>query len=411
MPRPSTGLNSASRKLPDGTTEHTWYHRATKRLIGRSRDGWTKATAAQRARELDGEAPAGPATGSFGELCTLYLASPAYTKLAPKTRKGYRAQIDTLRLMWNAVPIEGISRRAVRAVHQQYEDRPWQGNAILRTLRLVMNHGLDEVEMPGLTRNPAARTAHYETLPRTQVWDQPRIDAFLAAAPPTLRLAFALLLYTVQRPGDMLQMVRPMLREAEGRTWIRLRQAKTDELVDVPCHERLIEVMAAGAAHDSEAVTRLRPGAGSKKAGQVAAPARLVASPRGKAWSYRNFARAWDKTRAAANWRLAREAIKVMGGLPHEPKARAEAKASVRVRLLTGLQRRDLRRTGMVQLALAGATVPQIAALTGWRIEHAQNIVDTYLPRRGEVALGGVERWEADKGRVVVLAGKRQGCI
>ena len=53
-----------------------------------------------------------------------------------------------------------------------------------------------------------------------------------------------------------------------------------------------------------------------------------------------------------------------------------------------------MRQTGVVQLALAGATTPQVAALTGWKIDHAQTIVDTYLPRRVEVALGGIERWE-----------------
>ena len=62
--------------------------------------------------------------------------------------------------------------------------------------------------------------------------------------------------------------------------------------------------------------------------------------------------------------------------------------------LLKGLQRRDLRRTGAVQMALAGATTAQIAALAGWSIDRTQRIVDTYVPRRGVVALGGVERWE-----------------
>lgn len=39
-----------------------------------------------------------------------------------------------------------------------------------------------------------------------------------------------------------------------------------------------------------------------------------------------------------------------------------EAKAFVRSRMLAGLQRRDLSRTGMVQLAMADATAPEILA-------------------------------------------------
>ena len=129
-------------------------------------------------------------------------------------------------------------------------------------------------------------------------------------------------------------------------------------------------------------------------------------------WRYRNFARAWDRARVRANWSVARAALRARGGLPptSRPKARQEAKEAIRAALLGGLQRRDLRRTGIVQLAIAGATVPQIAALSGHSVDQVQRIIDTYLPRRGEVAIGGVEKWEAagDSGRVVTLAGRKR---
>ena len=57
-------------------------------------------------------------------------------------------------------------------------------------------------------------------------------------------------------------------------------------------------------------------------------------------------------------------------------------------------QRRDLRRTGIVRLAEAGATTPQIAAISGHAIDYCQRIIDTYLPRRTEVAVAGMEVWE-----------------
>ena len=61
---------------------------------------------------------------------------------------------------------------------------------------------------------------------------------------------------------------------------------------------------------------------------------------------------------------------------------------------IEGKRRRDLRRTAVVRLAEAGATVPQIAAVTGWSIDYCQRIVDVYLPRRTEVALTAIELWE-----------------
>ncbi len=66
----------------------------------------------------------------------------------------------------------------------------------------------------------------------------------------------------------------------------------------------------------------------------------------------------------------------------------------IRALTLAGLQRRDVRRTGIVQLAIAGATVPQIAALSGHSVNQVQKILDDYLPRRSEADLGGAEKWE-----------------
>jgi hypothetical protein len=37
-------------------------------------------------------------------------------------------------------------------------------------------------------------------------------------------------------------------------------------------------------------------------------------------------------------------------------------------------------------------------APTGWGIDYCQRIVDTYLPRRTEVALGAIELWEKAPG-------------
>ena len=51
---------------------------------------------------------------------------------------------------------------------------------------------------------------------------------------------------------------------------------------------------------------------------------------------------------------------------------------------------RDLRRTAMVRMAKAGATVPQIASVSGHSIEATQRILETYLPRNrdlGEIAI------------------------
>lgn len=381
MARPrSTGIKAVRRPRADGTILHDFYDARTGLLIGREREGMTRAQAMSRADEnLEADrTPNGPPAGSFGQLCALYLGSPTFTKKAPKTQYEYRRNIEIMRAMFEEAPIASVTRTAARSLHQRFAATPFQANAILRTLRLLMNYGINKLEWTAIAKNPAVNPELYAAPARTGIWWQPQIDVFLEAATAlgygVMRRAMALLLYTVQRPADVLDMARPMMWQDEsGRGWIRLRQAKTDATVDVPCHRRLW--------------TELE---GAPEVG------RLLPAPRGGRWSYRNFARRWDHIERRANLMILRRAMRARGGLPSraEVEARETAKTALRAMTLHGLQRRDIRRTGIVMLAIAGATVPQIAALSGHSVDQVQKILDVYLPRRGEVALGGVEKWE-----------------
>jgi hypothetical protein len=97
----------------------------------------------------------------------------------------------------------------------------------------------------------------------------------------------------------------------------------------------------------------------------------VAPSPKGPPWAYRNFARTWDATKADAG--------------------------------VAGLLRRDPRRMAMVRMAEAGATTSQIAAVSGHAIDQTLRILDTYMPRRGEVAAGAIDAWEAAQIRSVVV--------
>ncbi len=49
-------------------------------------------------------------------------------------------------------------------------------------------------------------------------------------------------------------------------------------------------------------------------------------------------------------------------------------------------QARDLRRTAMLRIAEAGATVPQIASVSGHSIDVTQRILETLLPHNRDLA-------------------------
>jgi integrase len=218
------------------------------------------------------------------------------------------------------------------------------------------------------------------TQPRTQLWTREDQADFLDAAPPRLHLPFMLLLYTTQRLSDVLAMTKGQIYEHDGRLMVELRQQKTGTLMAVPAHRGLVPLLKARLADPEGGLL-------------------LVPSPRGLPWTRRNFSRAWDQGMRRLALRRARAWFRLGWS-----KARVRAELGDQHR-----QRRDLRRTGIVRMAEAGVTTPQIASISGHKIDHCQEIVDTYLPRRTEVAIAAMAAWEAGEGaapaqRVIRLA-------
>jgi integrase len=284
--------------------------------------------------------------GTFSALCTSYLASTGFRALTPKAQTLNRLYIDRLRGVFGSLPATAITRPVVARLRETEAARPWYAYHLLAKLRLVLQHGVD-VGM--LKVNPGAKPGGVNPPARHAVWSRDQTDRLLRMATGDLQLAAALLLYTAQRPGDVIAMQWGQVSERGGRMWLTLRQHKTGELVDVPCHR------------DLAALLRQTPRRGLL----------LVPSPRGLPWQYRNFSRSWD--------RLCQEAG------------------------IEGVQRRDLRRTAMVRMAEAGATTAQISAVSGHTIDQTARILDTYIPRRGEVAAGAIDAWERGQVRGVVV--------
>lgn len=137
------------------------------------------------------------------------------------------------------------------------------------------------------------------------------------------------------------------------RVWmLRVTQAKTGARVAVPVHERLLPELLA--RREAER-----------------APGRTVIAMRPTA---RSAGAPWRLNTLAVYWRqVMREAG--LGALTLQP--------------------RDLRRTAVVRLLEAGATVAQAAAITGHSIQRSTEIFETYGPRSAVMAAGGIVRLEA----------------
>ncbi len=322
------------------------------------------------------EAPAPARPDTLAQLITEYLSTPEFRGLKPRTQQLYRGYLDQIRDRVGAVALRAIKPAMIERVRIDLQATPSKANMWLALLSILLTraHALEYIP-----NNPAVRPGRLPQAKRDQIWSVEAEDRALAAFRPRLRLALLLLLYTVQRPSDVLSMTTARVSERDGRLFISLRQQKTDTLIDVPVHARLAPLLRARLAE--KVVLRSRgPDGRTRKAESLL----LVPSPTGRTWSRRNFSRAWDHDLRRANLRLAREMLRT--GL---------TKDEVRQKLtLEHRQRRDFRRTGIVRLAEASATTPQIAAISGHAIDYCQKIIDTYLPRRTEVALVGIEAWE-----------------
>lgn len=278
--------------------------------------------------------PVGPVKGSVRELADAYKASPEFARLAPKTRHEYDRHLSWLIGMAGDLSVGSVTVRGIQELKRTGAATPWETNARLRTVRLLWSWGR-RAGMAG--ENPASDFRQIATRPRDVVWTSQEVATMLGGAVPALRLAIALGLYTLQREGDLL--VLPWTAY-DGRR-LELRQRKTRKIVGFAVHPVLKAALDTTKRH---AVTILL-NEGTHLPFQADAFRHLFALER---------------------YRL---------GLRRE------------------LQFRDLRRTGAVTLARLGAPTPQIAALGGWEISRAQEILKTYIPLDEEMASAAVRAW------------------
>jgi len=277
--------------------------------------------------------PAKPAPASLAGLVERYKAAPEFTDLAVKSQKDYGRILGNLTKRYGHLPYAAIDREVVYAIRDSLAATPTWANYTTRVLRLLLGWAVDRGM---LASNPASRPKQLRIAPRRQVWSEEAEAAFLALAPAPMALAYTMAAYSAQRQGDILAMTWAQF--TNGR--LRLRQAKTGALVEVPCHSVLLKALD----------------------GAPRVSTHILTSEKGRPFKADHFRHEWRKVTTAAK--------------------------------LDGLQFRDLRRTAMVRLAEAGATEIEVAAVSGHEIEQTRRILETYIPRNSQMAGAAVQKLE-----------------
>lgn len=263
-------------------------------------------------------------------------------------------------------------------------ERLHRAAGIGRVLRTLMGWAVDNDR---LDRNPMDRVTIREPAPRHQVWPDHAVDAFVemadAMGEAAIGTALLLAMDTGQREADLLALTWRKLPWIEGRRHIRLQQGKTGVWIEVPLtarlHDRLAKVEADNRAHATPSLNVLTmPGTN-------------------KPWPQVYFIRRFAEVRTATI------SGTISGTIQGEAQQALEPCTE-----LEGLQFRDARRTLIVRLQEAGASLPDIAAISGHKIEACKKILETYMPRTRKMATAGIERLETERARLKGATAKQE---
>jgi integrase len=343
------GLASASKVLADGNRKTYYYAwRGGPKLDGEpgTPEFMASYNAAVATRRLG---PSGILNGWIDE----YLDTPEFRDLSDRSKKDYRRQIKRIRAKFGTMPLAAIEDRRARGVFKAWRDEialtaPRQADyawmVLARILSVAKDRGkisVNQCEKGG--RVYSSNRAHI-------IWDAADIEQFCRTASPVLQAALLLALWTGQRLGDLLTLTW----SAYDGAYIRLQQnkgkrkGKPGPRVTIPVSKVL------KAALD--------------KAKQSACTTTILRTSRGTPWTEDGFQTSWGK------------AFKRSGLAP-------------------GLHFHDFRGTAVTRLALAGCTVPQIAAITGHSLKDVEAILNAhYLGGRIQLAEQAIEKLDAAYG-------------
>jgi integrase len=280
-----------------------------------------------------------PAARTMMTVIADYKAAPDFTKLAPSSRRMYLMYIGLIEEAFGDLPLAALADRRVRGEFKTWRDTfaatPRKADYAWTTLARLMSFAKDRGT---IATNPCEKGGRLYAADRTdKFWGEPEISALLAVASQEIKLALVLALWTGQRQGDLLRLP---WSSYDG-SHIRLRQSKTGRRIVMPAGFPLKALLDA-----------------TERRGPV-----VLVNSYGRPWTSDGFRTSWSKTCARAG--------------------------------VSGLTFHDLRGSAVVRLALAEATVPQIATFTGHSLKDVEAILDAhYLGRDVQLAEAAVLKLE-----------------
>lgn len=186
--------------------------------------------AAQRPRKI-GEDQTVP--GSFSALIADYYEGAEYAKLKDITKRTYRNTLERFREAFGDAPVASLTPERLDVFLESFGDRTGARQSYRKVLSVILKRAMRRPSVYRLKQNPLegvriVRKAKKGFPP----WSEADIAAYEARWPSGTRerLALALLLYTLQRRGDVVTMGRQHIKAGK----IYVVQSKTDTRLGLP---------------------------------------------------------------------------------------------------------------------------------------------------------------------------------
>lgn len=210
-----------------------------------------------RLRQLDVPKPVGPPT-TLGELIDRYHRAPEYTRLTVGTKRQYEVRFGRL-YPFARVPLGAVTPQRVYDLRDRLHEK-YSRSAANNTVAML--HILFEwASKRGLFEgNPAAKVDKVRRPKDARVvnrpWRDEEIELVMWEAPPWLRVAIAIAVYTGLREGDVATVAWAAYDGAAFET----RTIKTGMPVWVPAHSELKAILDAMPRVGATIVTGVRGG-------------------------------------------------------------------------------------------------------------------------------------------------------
>jgi integrase len=332
------GINIVRKRLCDGSVRIYYYHRNTcTRLQGKPGSPEFIASYAEAERKLTLRHE-----DECAGLIRSFLTSPEFEKnLQPTTQKEYRRILTAIEARLGRAPIAAMADPRFAGDALKWRDeiaasRPREADNRMVVFGRLLSWAKKRHR---ISANVLERYERVYRMDRSdKIWLPEHIAAIQRTASPEFWPFFLGALFTGLRQGD----IRKLPWSAyDGRaiTWRVTKRRKGDAgiKVTIPC------VTALRALIDS-----------LPKRGPL-----IFTTVTGKAWQKRHLSHHFEAARA---------------------------KAAIELPEIGGLHFHDTRGTAITMLAEAGASVPEIAAITGHSYRTINSILEKYLPRTRHLA-------------------------